>query len=121
MQFQQAQIIAVCILEDKQHSESTNMPAASEDQPGVGQVALELTQTVLDNMGEGVALFDPDLQLQLINRQLVTFQSYPSALARIGTQLEAIIRFQTERGDFGKVCDVEATIGERLASMRQAS
>lgn len=34
-------------------------------------VEYELMQTVLNNMGEGVALFDRDFRLRFINRQLV--------------------------------------------------
>ena len=38
------------------------------DREGTGQ-GYALMQTVLDNMGEGVALFDRDFRLRFINRQ----------------------------------------------------
>ena len=68
------------------------MPATTDDVLGsdLVQGASGLTQTVLDNMGEGVALFDRHLRLRFINRQLVEFQNYPAELARIGSTLDEI-------------------------------
>ena len=60
-------------------------------------------QTVLDNMSEGVALFDKDLRLRFINRQCMEFQSYPASVAYPGASGYDIIRFQIERGDFGPI------------------
>jgi signal transduction histidine kinase/DNA-binding response OmpR family regulator len=79
-----------------------------------------LLQTVLDSMGEGVALFDQDFRLRFINRQLVEFQDYPAEIARIGCSLADLIRFQIERGDFGQTDDVEVTVQERMDLMRKA-
>src|SRR5215471_4108161 len=78
-----------------------------------------LMQTVLDSMSEGVALFDRDLRLRFINDQLVQFQNCPPEIARIGNSLVSLIRFQLERGDFGRaVDDIEATVRERIAVMQ---
>jgi signal transduction histidine kinase/FixJ family two-component response regulator/HPt (histidine-containing phosphotransfer) domain-containing protein len=80
---------------------------------------LGLIETVLDSMAEGVALFDQDLGLRFINRQLVEFQDFPAAIARIGTPLAELIRFQVRRGDYGEVGALEETVRERIAMMRQ--
>jgi signal transduction histidine kinase/DNA-binding NarL/FixJ family response regulator/PAS domain-containing protein len=79
----------------------------------------ELMQTVLDNMSEGVALFDRDLCLRFINRQCMEFQSYPASIAYPGASGYDIIRFQIERGDFGPVADIEQMLAERVALARQ--
>jgi signal transduction histidine kinase/DNA-binding NarL/FixJ family response regulator len=84
------------------------------------QADLGLIETVLDSMTEGVALFDPDLRLRFINRQLVEFQDFPAAIARIGTPLADLIRFQVRRGDFGEVGAIEEMVGARIAMMLQA-
>lgn len=95
-------------------------PATDEDlRTDLLRGAAELTQTVLDNMGEGVALFDPRLRLRFINRQLVEFQAYPPSLVRIGTPLAELLRFQADRGDFEEAGDVDVMIAGRIASMRQ--
>jgi signal transduction histidine kinase/PAS domain-containing protein/ActR/RegA family two-component response regulator/HPt (histidine-containing phosphotransfer) domain-containing protein len=86
---------------------------------GSAPADLDLIETVLDSMTEGVALFDPDLRLRFINRQLVEFQDFPTAIARIGTPLADLIRFQVRRGDYGEVGTLEEAVRERMAMMRQ--
>ena len=89
---------------------------ASSDAPEHGH---ELMQTVLDNMSEGVCLFDKDLRLRFINRQCMEFQSYPASVAYPGASGYDIIRFQIERGDFGPITDIEQMLAERVALARQ--
>jgi signal transduction histidine kinase/DNA-binding response OmpR family regulator len=76
-------------------------------------------QTVLDNMGEGVALFDRDFRLCFINRQCMEFQGYPADVARPGASGYDMIRFQIERGDFGGKADVQRTLRKRVSLARQ--
>ena len=83
---------------------------ANHDAPEHGH---ELMQTVLDNMSEGVALFDKDLRLRFINRQCMEFQSYPASIAYPGASGYDVIRFQIERGDFGPVADIDQMLAER--------
>jgi PAS domain S-box-containing protein len=75
----------------------------------------EVMQTVLDAMSDGFMLFDKDFRLQLVNRAMTEIQQYPSDLVRTGMSGIDILRFQVERGDFGPVTDVEATVRDRLA------
>jgi signal transduction histidine kinase/DNA-binding NarL/FixJ family response regulator len=74
-------------------------------------------QTVLDSMGEGVALYDRELRLCFFNSQIVAYAAYPPSIARIGIPLHEVIRFQAERGDFGPLekGDPEAAVRERIA------
>jgi signal transduction histidine kinase/DNA-binding NarL/FixJ family response regulator len=76
-------------------------------------------QTVLDNMGEGVALFDQHFRLRFINRHCMDLQNFPAEIAYPGASGYDVIRFQIERGDFGRVADVNRTLGERVRLMRQ--
>jgi signal transduction histidine kinase/HPt (histidine-containing phosphotransfer) domain-containing protein/ActR/RegA family two-component response regulator len=67
----------------------------------------EVLQTVLDNMSDGIVLFDKDLRVTFINQQLVKFQRYPTEVARRGVSVYDLLRFQAKRGDFGPADDVE--------------
>jgi signal transduction histidine kinase/DNA-binding NarL/FixJ family response regulator len=78
-----------------------------------------LMLAVLDNMGEGVALFDQDFRLRFINRQCMDFQNFPAKVAYPGASGYDVIRFQIERGDFGRAADVDRTLSERVNLMRQ--
>jgi signal transduction histidine kinase/DNA-binding response OmpR family regulator len=75
----------------------------------------EVLQTVLDNMSDGIVLFDKDLRATFINQQLVNFQRYPSELARRGVSVYDLLRFQAKRGDFGPADDVERAAEEWAA------
>src|SRR5499427_6121064 len=79
-----------------------------------------LILAVLDNMGEGVALFDRDFRLRFINRQCMDFQNFPAEVAYPGASGYDVIRFQIERGDFGPVSDVERKLNERVNLARQS-
>ncbi len=78
----------------------------------------EAMQTVLNNMIDGVMLFDRDFRLQFVNQQLVDYQNYPPDIVQSGTSGRDILRWQIARGDFGHVEDVEGKIEERTAFIR---
>jgi PAS domain S-box-containing protein len=72
----------------------------------------EVLQTVLDNMSDGIVLFDKDLRLRFINHQLVKVQRYPTEVTRPGTSVNDLLRFQAQRGDFGPADDVDRIVQE---------
>jgi PAS domain S-box-containing protein len=77
--------------------------------------AREVMQTILDNMSDGVVLFDGDLRLRFINHQLMEFQQYTPEVACPGASIYDLLRFQAQRGDFGPVSDLERVLQERAA------
>ncbi|MBN9061359.1 MAG: PAS-domain containing protein [Rhizobiales bacterium] len=58
-------------------------------------------QTVLDNLPDGVMLFDRDRRWLMWNRRLVEYQRFPPDFAKMGVGADEIIRYQADRGDFG--------------------
>lgn len=78
-----------------------------------------IMQTVLDNMSDGVMLFDEEFRWKFVNQQLMRFQRFTPDVAYPGASGTDIIRFQVERGDFGPVDDVERTVKEVAARMRK--
>jgi PAS domain S-box-containing protein len=78
----------------------------------------EVMQTVLDNMSDGVMLFDKDMRWQFMNRQLMEFQRFTPEVAYVGASARGILRYQAERGDFGPLRDVDKAVEERLLIMR---
>jgi signal transduction histidine kinase/DNA-binding response OmpR family regulator len=77
----------------------------------------EVLQTVLDNMSDGIVLFDKDLRLRFINHQLVKVQRYPDEVARPGASVNDLLRFQAKRGDFGPADDIEQIVQEWVAQV----
>src|SRR5262249_33501036 len=81
----------------------------------------EVLQTVLDNMNDGVMLFDKHFRWMFLNRQLMEFQRLPPEVAYPGASGYDIIRFQANRGDFGPVDDIEREVEKRAALLRNSA
>ncbi|MBM3527949.1 MAG: PAS domain S-box protein [Alphaproteobacteria bacterium] len=79
--------------------------------------AQESMQTVLDNMTDGVTLFDKDFRRQFSNRRLDEMVGYPPELRGAGVSLHDIYRFIYGRGDYGPVDDLEASVAEHVAKV----
>ncbi len=79
----------------------------------------EMMQSVLDNMTDGVTLFDKDFRWQFSNRAHITSREYTPAVMRPGASGRDLVRYQIERGDFGHVENIEALLDEVEARMRK--
>ena len=79
-----------------------------------------IMQTVLDNMSDGVMLFDKDMRWQFTNRQLVEFQRASGSVARPGVSAAEFLEFQARRGDFGPIPEsgIKAEVDRRIKAMR---
>jgi diguanylate cyclase (GGDEF)-like protein len=72
----------------------------------------------LDAMHVGFSIFDAELRLVISNRACLHLLDLPPDLGRSGTPLEAIFRFNAERGEYG-AGDADALINERMARARR--
>ncbi len=72
--------------------------------------------TVLDNMGDGVMLFDKNFDIQFINRQHQYFQRFPEEIVHVGASGHDMMRFLVRRGDFGTDSPPEHILKERTDS-----
>ena len=68
--------------------------------------ALEAT---LENMGQGVSMFDADLKLTVMNQQFQEILDIAPDKIGIGDTFEYLIRYNAERGEYGDV-DVEQEV-----------
>lgn len=73
----------------------------------------DLLQSTLENVRQGISVFDRELRLACWNRQFRDLLDMPPGLLRVGVTLEEIVRFKAERGEYGPG-DVEKVIAERL-------
>jgi signal transduction histidine kinase/DNA-binding NarL/FixJ family response regulator len=81
-------------------------------------------RAILDHMTDGVALWDAGFRLRFLNRRTLGLLELPDALARPGVAIEALIRFQAARGDFGPPPEdgaaMRAAVARQMALLRQA-
>ncbi len=76
----------------------------------------DLLQTALDQMDQGLTVFDKDLRLTNWNRQFRLLFDLPDSLGQVGVSLHHILRFLAERGDIPT--DLEVTALNRLSNSR---
>ena len=78
-------------------------------------------QTILDNMNDGVSLFDKDYVWQFTNRIHIQRQEYPPELLAPGVTGWDRIRYQVRRGEYGPVPeeDVERWVTEIATLIRR--
>jgi signal transduction histidine kinase len=74
----------------------------------------EILQTALDHVRQGIAVFDKDLRLVCWNRQFGDILVLPPQFTRVGTGLDAILRFGIEHSPSDRD-DVNLRVRERLA------
>lgn len=72
-----------------------------------------VVQATLENMGQGIIMFDQDLKLMVRNRQFLDLMGIPEDRYKPGDSFESLVRYNAERGEYGDV-DVEAEIGRQV-------
>lgn len=72
-----------------------------DDASAAIQYNRDLLQHALDHARQGITVFDKDLRLMCWNREFQDLFSLPSSLARAGTGLDEIVRFNAARGSYG--------------------
>jgi len=84
-----------------------------DDATAAIQYNRDLLQSTLENIRQGISVFDRDLRLTCWNRQFRELLDLPAELTRVGVSLEEIVRFKASRGEYGPG-EVEKTVADRL-------
>lgn len=73
-----------------------------DDASAAIQYNRDLLQIALDQVGQGISVFDRELGLICWNRQFRQILDLPTEMAQVGVSLQAIVRDRAERGEFGQ-------------------
>jgi signal transduction histidine kinase/Na+/proline symporter len=82
------------------------------------EVNWELVREGIENIAQGVAVFDADLRIALWNRRVEELFELPEGHLIVGMTLAEFVRYNAQRGEYGPG-DVEAQVAERVSSARQ--
>ncbi len=85
------------------------------------QFNLELLQSSIGHIDQGIAVVDRDLNLVAWNQRYVDLFDYPAALIKAGVNVRELLAFNARRGLFGKDADIEQEIQKRIAYLQQGS
>jgi len=77
-----------------------------------------LLRSTLENMGDGLSVYDENLRLIGFNQSLIEMWDLPPNIAREGTPFEDVMRFHLSRGEYGDVGDVESYVRTRVDDLR---
>jgi signal transduction histidine kinase len=72
-----------------------------------------ILQATIDNMADGVRVFDKDLRLLMWNRQVFDLFGFPEDMAHIGTPYKDFLEYTIQRGDYSSDPRQES-LGEKL-------
>lgn len=101
----------------KRHDPSTKGAVKLLDDASAAiQYNRDLLQTALDQVRQGIGVFDRDLRLICWNRQFRDLLELPTEYGQVGTTLDAIVRYNAKRGEIGDG-PVEAVVSERLEKL----
>ncbi|MEQ8816602.1 MAG: PAS-domain containing protein [Thalassobaculum sp.] len=106
----------------------TDITALKEREQLIEQKS-RLLETTLDNMKQGIAVFDADSRLVLFNNQFLTINQYPESIVAEGASYRTFVEYAAERGDLGagaptalvrsQMGAIERLMRTRTGSLRQ--
>src|SRR5690554_1487707 len=82
----------------------------------------ELLQASVENIPQGISVIDNELRLVAWNRRYIQIFNYPEGFIQAGMPVLEILRYNAERGLFGRPDhDIEAEVEKRLNYLRSGS
>ncbi len=84
-----------------------------DDATAAIQYNRELLQNTMENMRQGIAIFDEDLRLAWLNERFRDHLGLPDMFGRVGVPVEDIIRYSAETGEYGPG-EVETIVNDLL-------
>ena len=78
---------------------------------------LDQIEAGLHLLDQGITVFDSDLKMVAWNEPFLRLLDFPASLAFVGADFESFIRYNAERGEYGKG-DTEAQIKTRVEAAR---
>lgn len=85
-----------------------------DDATAAIQYNRDLLQTALNQVRQGISVYDKHLRLICWNKQFRSLLGLPSAFGKVGASLSSIIRYNAARGEFGNG-DIDEIVQEQLS------
>jgi Na+/proline symporter/CheY-like chemotaxis protein/two-component sensor histidine kinase len=89
-----------------------------DDASAAIQYNRELLQTTVENLRQGIAIFDENLRLAWLNERFRNYLGLPDMNGRVGVPVEDIIRHSAEHGEYGPG-EVETIVNDLLTQYRE--
>lgn len=93
----------------------TDITSLKEQQLELERQEMRLRTTV-ENINQGLSLFDPDGRLVICNRRWLDLLELPETFGQVGTPISEVMRWRAVRGDYGPG-EVEEKVANRLDNL----
>ncbi|WP_075214951.1 hybrid sensor histidine kinase/response regulator [Mongoliimonas terrestris] len=107
-----ARLVLTLLLKRRDPSTKAAMKLLDDASEAI-QYSRDLMQTALDQVAQGIGVFDKDLRLICWNRRFRDLLDLPAEFGQVGTALVEILRYNAERGLFGPGLP-QAIVDDRL-------
>lgn len=87
---------------------------------GEARRKLQLLEAAIENLGQGVCVYDHGLRLTAFNWRYLELHDLPRGSVQLGMPLEDLLELNAERGEYGFTSS-EAIVADRLALARSGS
>jgi len=111
-----ARVVVAAAAKERQDSEE--MMHLLSDASSQIEMQWERLREAVQNISQGISMFDADLKLVVWNQRFLELFDLPESLGAVNTPFEAFIRYNAERGEYGPG-DVEAQVRERVLRARR--
>jgi len=108
-----ARVVVASTIKEKTMSFEGVMEMLSDASQAI-EVNWEIMREAIENIAQGVAVFDGENRIVLWNRRLLELLDLPEKLAVVGTPFTSYIRYSAERGEYGPG-DIEKHVSEQTA------
>ncbi|HSG21547.1 MAG TPA: EAL domain-containing protein, partial [Azonexus sp.] len=76
--------------------------------------SLTRLRDAVDNIEQGIVMFDPDLRLVVWNKRFIELTEIPVNILKVGISMAELFRFNAERGEYG-AGDINVLVQEKMA------
>lgn len=102
-----------------QQGGETDGTEASLEELLASKAQSDLLRLVIENLDQGIAVFEGDHRLVLWNPRFVELFDFPDSLIQMGTPANAFFRYLAEHGMYGDV-DIEEAVAKRYEAVTRA-
>ncbi|OHC63190.1 MAG: hypothetical protein A2040_07230 [Rhodocyclales bacterium GWA2_65_19] len=102
----------------KERQDSAEMMHLLSDASSQIEMQWERLREAVQNIGQGISMFDAELKLVVWNQRFLELLEFPESLGAVNTPFDAFIRYNAERGEYGPG-EVEEQVHERVLRARR--
>ncbi|MCW2238832.1 PAS domain-containing hybrid sensor histidine kinase/response regulator [Azospirillum canadense] len=113
-----ARVVVAGLLSDR-HLSRTDVRSIIDDASRAILKQHELLRATVENISQGIGVFDEEFRVATWNRRFEVLLDLPDGFVQVGTTLEEIVRFNEQRGEYGRNGEIETLLARRSDPRRQ--